>query len=196
MDLIPVLEDFIDELLGAHGAYAITDIAALNDPSDADAFVRLRVRICEGLLADGWTPGPAAAEQLERDRQLLAETADETKVPGATHVPTTSAPSPRDGERPTEAPPTDEAEQMRRALASRAVIEQAKGIAMERYGLPAEVAWSFLVRTSQNRNLKVRVVAEELVNSISSARQSNGDGHANGSSNGHVSAPMMSRPQS
>jgi AmiR/NasT family two-component response regulator len=61
----------------------------------------------------------------------------------------------------------EELTQMRHALESRAMIEQAKGIAMERYGLPAKVAWSWLVRTSQNRNVKVRYLAEELVNSVS-----------------------------
>ena len=85
MDLIPLLEDFVDELLGAHGAYAITDIAELHDPADADAFLRLRVRICEQLLADGWTPGPEAAERLERDRKLLAEAADEATIPDGDH---------------------------------------------------------------------------------------------------------------
>src|SRR4051795_2529613 len=179
MDLIPLLQDFVDELLGAHGTYAITDISALHDASDADAFVRLRVRICDELLADGWTPGPVAAQNLERDRQLLAEAADEVRLPDGDHGPSSSVAAASDGQHPTTAPATDEVEQMRRALASRAVIEQAKGIAMERYGLRADVAWSWLVRTSQNRNLKLRVVAEELVESVSST------GHADGSADGH-----------
>jgi hypothetical protein len=34
---------------------------------------------------------------------------------------------------------------------------------MARYGVPVDVAWAWLVRTSQQSNKKLRVVAEELV---------------------------------
>jgi len=37
------------------------------------------------------------------------------------------------------------------------------GIAMERYGLSEERVFAFLARVSQARNIKLRVVAEELV---------------------------------
>jgi AmiR/NasT family two-component response regulator len=66
--------------------------------------------------------------------------------------------------------PATELEHMRKAMESRAVIEQAKGIAMERYGLAAETAWSWLVRTSQDSNKKLREVARELVESSSRSR--------------------------
>ena len=196
MDLIPLLEDFIDELLGAHSAYAISDIAALHQASDADAFVRLRVRICDGLLAEGWIPGTAAAERrLEQDRQLLAEDADEIPILDDGNGRPAPLTAPSEGEHRGAASATDELEQMRRALASRAVIEQAKGIAMERYGLSDDVAWSWLVRMSQNRNLKVRVIAEELVDSISSSAHANGaDGHTDGSGNGRVRSSMLTPP--
>jgi GAF domain-containing protein len=50
------------------------------------------------------------------------------------------------------------------ALATRQLIGQATGIVMERYGINAERAFQFLVRASQAGNVKVRDVAEELVN--------------------------------
>ena len=49
------------------------------------------------------------------------------------------------------------------ALASRAVIDQAKGILMERGRLTADQAFQLLVQASSRTNRKLRDVAEELV---------------------------------
>ena len=57
----------------------------------------------------------------------------------------------------------DLAEQLRDAMASRAVIEQAKGIVMARERCNADAAFDALVRTSQRANRKLRDVAAELV---------------------------------
>jgi GAF domain-containing protein len=51
------------------------------------------------------------------------------------------------------------------ALQSRKVIGQAVGILMERYEMNEERAFSFLVRASSNGNIKLRDVAQELVDS-------------------------------
>lgn len=48
-------------------------------------------------------------------------------------------------------------------LESRAVIEQAKGMLMERLQLDADAAFAFLVRLSQNNNRKVHEIAAEFV---------------------------------
>ncbi|WP_198671787.1 GAF and ANTAR domain-containing protein [Desertihabitans aurantiacus] len=56
-----------------------------------------------------------------------------------------------------------ELEEMRTAMLSRATIEQAKGILMERYKISADQAFNVLTRTSQQTNTKLRSVAEELV---------------------------------
>lgn len=55
------------------------------------------------------------------------------------------------------------AQNLRVAMASRATIEQAKGILMARGGLSADQAFEMLVRASQRDNRKVRDVATELV---------------------------------
>ncbi|HSK26256.1 MAG TPA: GAF and ANTAR domain-containing protein [Jiangellales bacterium] len=55
------------------------------------------------------------------------------------------------------------AEQMREAMASRAVIEQAKGVLVERHRTDPETAFAMLRRESQNRNVKLRSLAEALV---------------------------------
>ncbi|NEM07089.1 GAF and ANTAR domain-containing protein [Geodermatophilus normandii] len=57
----------------------------------------------------------------------------------------------------------DLAEHLQKALASRAVIEQAKGILMERHKLTAEQAFRMLADTSMRINRKVRDLAEDLV---------------------------------
>jgi hypothetical protein len=49
------------------------------------------------------------------------------------------------------------------ALDSRAVIDQAKGILMERYRLTADAAFRMLATVSMEHNIKVRDVAEEFV---------------------------------
>lgn len=52
---------------------------------------------------------------------------------------------------------------LQEALSTRTVIGQAVGIVMERYGMTADRAFAFLTRLSQNRNVKLRLIAEELV---------------------------------
>ncbi len=57
---------------------------------------------------------------------------------------------------------TSDVTNMRRAMLSRSVIEQAKGILMERYKITAEQAFTLLTHASQRHNVKLREVAEEL----------------------------------
>jgi hypothetical protein len=52
---------------------------------------------------------------------------------------------------------------LRAALASRATIDQARGILIARYRISPEQAFAVLVRWSQHRNIKLRVIAEALV---------------------------------
>jgi GAF domain-containing protein len=55
------------------------------------------------------------------------------------------------------------ADNLEAALRSRAVIDQAKGILMERFKLTADQAFQVLARASMQRNMKLRDVAEVLV---------------------------------
>ena len=57
---------------------------------------------------------------------------------------------------------TDDVQNMRRAMDSRAVIEQAKGILMERYKVTPDQAFTLLTHASQRTNVKLRDIAEEL----------------------------------
>jgi GAF domain-containing protein len=52
---------------------------------------------------------------------------------------------------------------LQEALASRKTIGQAIGIAMERYRIDEDQAFAFLVRTSQDGNVKLRAVAQKIV---------------------------------
>lgn len=58
------------------------------------------------------------------------------------------------------------AAQLEEALTSRAVIEQAKGIVMAREGIAADEAFAVLRVQSQHRNVKLRVVAQEIVDAV------------------------------
>jgi hypothetical protein len=56
-----------------------------------------------------------------------------------------------------------EFENLNEAIRTRQLIGRAVGIVMERYGMPEQSAFAFLARLSQTRNVKLRLVADELV---------------------------------
>ena len=58
---------------------------------------------------------------------------------------------------------TLEGDGLRSAVASRTVIGQAQGMLIERYELSPELAFAVLVRASQHSNLKLHVIAAEMV---------------------------------
>jgi hypothetical protein len=59
-----------------------------------------------------------------------------------------------------------EIEGLKDAIRSRTRIGQAVGIVMERYKLPEQQAFAFLTRLSQQGNIKLRRVADELVEAL------------------------------
>ena len=61
-------------------------------------------------------------------------------------------------------------QQFRRALASRYIIGQAKGILMERFNIDAIAAFELLRRLSQESNLRLTDIAERLVGTKPSAQ--------------------------
>jgi PAS domain S-box-containing protein len=77
-----------------------------------------------------------------------------------------------------------EVEQLREALTSRATIEQAKGLLMLRNRCSPKQAFEMLARISQERNVKLRDVAAELVDVAT--RPSAAAEPANGRENGRV----------
>ncbi|MEH3140812.1 MAG: GAF and ANTAR domain-containing protein [Mycobacterium kyogaense] len=60
-------------------------------------------------------------------------------------------------------------EQLHRAIASRDVIGQAKGIIMERFGVTAVRAFEMLTQLSQERNVKLVNVAQQVVDTTGAA---------------------------
>jgi hypothetical protein len=62
-----------------------------------------------------------------------------------------------------------EIQTLKEALATRTRIGQAVGVVMERYKVPEQQAFAFLTRLSQNRNVKLRVIADELIAATSSS---------------------------
>jgi GAF domain-containing protein len=68
------------------------------------------------------------------------------------------------------------AHQLAEALESRAVIEQAKGILMERDGIGPDEAFQMLRRESQQSNVKLRDIARRLVDSLTPGQSDKSDG--------------------
>lgn len=62
------------------------------------------------------------------------------------------------------------ADQLQQAIASRAVIEQAKGALMAGHGLDEDQAFAVLLRHSQDSNTKLRDVAGQLIESLRQRR--------------------------
>lgn len=62
-----------------------------------------------------------------------------------------------------------EVDTLRAAVATRTVIGEAIGIVMQANGLDEERAFEFLIRVSQNNDVKLRVVAEEIVETLAAA---------------------------
>jgi AmiR/NasT family two-component response regulator len=58
-----------------------------------------------------------------------------------------------------------ENEQLRQALASRIVIEQAKGVLIERLDLPPEDVFNLLRAAARRARMSIHVVAEEILKS-------------------------------
>lgn len=65
--------------------------------------------------------------------------------------------------------------QLNDAIATRKEIGQALGILMERYKIPEDRAFQFLVRASSTSNLKLREVARKLVDTLNSQYADLGD---------------------
>lgn len=60
----------------------------------------------------------------------------------------------------------DTIEHLDRALGTREIIGQAVGVLMERHDLDHAAAFAYLVRSSQDGNLKLRLVAAQIVNEL------------------------------
>lgn len=64
-----------------------------------------------------------------------------------------------------------EIDQLNQAMHTRKVIGQAIGILMERYDIPEDNAFQFLVRASQTDNIKLRDIAQGLVDEINGPKR-------------------------
>jgi hypothetical protein len=62
-------------------------------------------------------------------------------------------------------------EQLSEALHTRSDIGTAVGIVMERYNIDRERAFAFLVRNSNNRNMKLRLLAQQVIDSTFQSTQ-------------------------
>ncbi|MFK8907807.1 ANTAR domain-containing protein [Streptomyces sp. YS-3] len=68
-----------------------------------------------------------------------------------------------------ESDPGLELGQLRRAMRSRGTIDLARGVLMAVFAITPEKAWTALVMTSQNTNIKLHRVAQQVVDSAGGA---------------------------
>ncbi len=61
--------------------------------------------------------------------------------------------------------------QLQEAVRTRQLIGQAVGVTMERFGLDDARAFAFLTRLSQDSNIKLRVIAERLLDEVNQRRR-------------------------
>jgi AmiR/NasT family two-component response regulator len=64
-----------------------------------------------------------------------------------------------------------EVEHLRAALASRHHIGMAEGMLMAGYGVSEDAAFAYLARRSQNDNMKLRLVAERVIQELSAGHR-------------------------
>jgi hypothetical protein len=64
-----------------------------------------------------------------------------------------------------------------RAMATRTTIGMALGIVMERYGLTERSAWDLLGRLANEREVKLAVLASQVVSSTGEGADESGPGH-------------------
>ena len=84
----------------------------------------------------------------------------------------------------------EEIAQLRVALTTRGVIDQAKGILMAQTGCTADAAFEMLKRASMRDNRKLNEVAARIVDSVvTRGRRQQGDGRA-----GLSAGPVRARP--
>ena len=98
-----------------------------------------------------YRPGPGGA-----DAQAMAITTRAARVFAAYACVAVSNAAALDTQQTT-------ASQLREAMASRAGIEQAKGVLMAQRGIDAEAAFAVLATASQENNVKLREIAEQVV---------------------------------
>jgi GAF domain-containing protein len=114
------------------------------------ALSSLAVPVTTAQLAAGLNVyAPAADAFTDADRQALGEFAAYAAVALANMDALTDA--------------LNQAENLQKAMEHRAVIEQAKGILIERYKLTAEQAFRLLAEASMRTNYKLRDLAQHLV---------------------------------
>ena len=58
--------------------------------------------------------------------------------------------------------------QLEAALASHALVDQARGVLMATHRIDADAAWGLLVRVSSHENIKVRTLAEAVITLVTS----------------------------
>lgn len=179
MDVATALSAFLAELgeSGQQLAVAVDDLVGASPDCGVMALARLRTRLEEIYVLDGWEPPESSqdhgeAEVSPPDDPLVVDptvpSIDESRAvlrARAHHAVDNAQVARQELSHIREQFEIlrNEVQHMRSAMRNRAAIEQAKGIVMGRFGIPADAAWHYLVRQSQTQNVKVRDLAQTIV---------------------------------
>jgi hypothetical protein len=179
VNLAPLVSTYWAELLGAEDSEYFDRLMASLSDRGAVALLRLQFRIVDELLANGWTPPDGGANLLGIEPWLREDTegwqddmkqrplTEERRVELRTRIDHALDRRLEVGDAESAAAELEtlrrEVTQLREAMSSRAPIEQAKGVLMSAYGLSPDRAWAYLVRLSQQNNVKVRDIADDMV---------------------------------
>jgi hypothetical protein len=154
VNIAGVVANYFDDLLGPDGAEWFNQLVESLSDAGSAPLAKLQLRLFAEFIADGWRP-PMELD-LPFDEEFAARVDHSLTRMSHGHHGSALAEVQIEALR-------NEVVQLRQAMESRAFIEQAKGIVMCEYGLSVERAWAYLVRLSQERSVKVRAVAEEIV---------------------------------
>ncbi|SFF74218.1 GAF and ANTAR domain-containing protein [Blastococcus tunisiensis] len=132
-------------------ATAWAELAAAAAARGCDTVLSIPLPVQERVQGALNVYGRASTAPVDRTRELVSRFASYAVVPVSNMYLYETA--------------VERAEHLEAALDSRAVIDQAKGILMERFKLTADQAFQALARISMETNTKVREVAERFVQS-------------------------------
>jgi ANTAR domain len=182
MDLTRAITEFVDEMVNIGSVGRTGDTQQIDQMADAVAMVRLRLRIVEAYLNDGWLAPPELLEQIKRDRELLravesfsAESVSASVAEDMAVIRARAVRVRRDAQlarvqsadaRAFSVETRLSALELRGAIADRAMVERAKGMVMERRGLDANDALLWMLDEAEVERCELRQFAFNLVESM------------------------------
>lgn len=139
MSIDDALSAFSEALLNGEAKIAADQLDALSALADQLRDSQQHLRDSEDELRDSRADLRQSQDDLRQSQDELRQSQDDAQAKG------------------------EEIQQLHRALASRDIIGQVKGMLMERFNIDAVAAFELLVKLSQKSNTRVEIIAHRLV---------------------------------